>query len=162
SADDHRFTTLPTNRAELARLIAKHRPDVVLIEACLLAGWVRDLCVDQGVRCLVANTAGETWKFKHLQRNTHRDDALRQTPHKSAEPNAVRCPKAEMHRLPPSTHLAGAQEQPGHDPGDWSKGNPRGGSGCGLTDTGPQAPWTKKASIRAAWLAAVGKGRTGS
>jgi transposase len=77
SADDHRFTTFPTNRAELTRLIDQHRPDVILIEACLLAGWVRDLCVEKGVRCLVANTASEAWKFKHLKRKTDRDDARR-------------------------------------------------------------------------------------
>jgi hypothetical protein len=38
SADEHRFTTIPTSRAELTRLIDRHRPDVILIEACLLAG----------------------------------------------------------------------------------------------------------------------------
>src|SRR5262245_34909511 len=74
---DPRFTTLPTTRADLTRLIHKHRPDVILIEACLLCGWVRDLCVELGVRCLVANTASEAWKFKHLKRKTERDDALR-------------------------------------------------------------------------------------
>jgi transposase len=77
SADDQRFTTFPTSRAELTRLIDKHRPEVILIEACLLAGWVRDLCVDKGVPCLVANTSSEAWKFKHLKRKTDRDDALR-------------------------------------------------------------------------------------
>jgi hypothetical protein len=30
-----------------------------------------------GVNCLVANTASEAWKFKHLKRKTDRDDALR-------------------------------------------------------------------------------------
>jgi hypothetical protein len=44
SADGHRFTTLTTSRVQLARLLAKHRPAVVLIETCLLAGWVCDLC----------------------------------------------------------------------------------------------------------------------
>jgi transposase len=77
SADDQRFTTIPTSRVELTRLIEKYRPDVVLIEACLLAGWVRDLCVEKGVNCLVANTSSEAWKFKHLKRKTDRDDALR-------------------------------------------------------------------------------------
>ena len=28
---------------------------MVLLEACLLAGWVHDLCVTHGVKCLVAN-----------------------------------------------------------------------------------------------------------
>jgi transposase len=77
SADDIRFSSFPTSRAEVVRLIQKHRPQVVLIEACLLCGWVRDVCVELGVTCLVANTASEAWKFKHLKRKTDRDDALR-------------------------------------------------------------------------------------
>jgi transposase len=71
------FTTFETTRAELRRLIDKHQPAVVIIEACLLAGWVHDLCGELGVRCLVANTASEAWKFKHLKRKTDKDDALR-------------------------------------------------------------------------------------
>jgi transposase len=74
---DFRFTTFDTSRAELGELLAKERPAVVIIEACLLAGWVRDLCDHCGVRCLVANTASEAWKFKHLKRKTDKDDALR-------------------------------------------------------------------------------------
>ena len=50
---------------------------MVLIEACLLSGWVRDLCAELAVTCLVANTTSEAWKFKHLKRKTDRDDALR-------------------------------------------------------------------------------------
>jgi transposase len=77
SADEQRFFSFATSRAEITRLLDKHQPSVVLIEACLLAGWVYDLCTDKGVRCLVANTSSEAWKFKHLKRKTDRDDALR-------------------------------------------------------------------------------------
>src|SRR6185312_5099292 len=65
------------SRAEVEKLIAKEQTGVVVIEACLLAGWVHDLCGELGIRCLVANTASEAWKFKHLKRKTDRDDALR-------------------------------------------------------------------------------------
>jgi formylglycine-generating enzyme required for sulfatase activity len=34
---------------------------------------VLDLCTEVGVRCLVANTASEAWKFKHLKRKTDRE-----------------------------------------------------------------------------------------
>jgi transposase len=71
------FTTFETTCADLRSVIDKKQPAVVIIEACLLAGWVHDLCVELGVRCLVANTASEAWKFKHLKRKTDRDDALR-------------------------------------------------------------------------------------
>jgi hypothetical protein len=69
--DEKEFTTIPTSRAELTRLLAKHRPTVVLIEACILCGWVRDLCAELGVTCLVANTTSEAWKFKHLSHRPH-------------------------------------------------------------------------------------------
>jgi transposase len=71
-----RFHTLATSRAELARLLDRCRPAVVVIEACTLAGWVHDLCADRGLACKVANTASEAWKFKHAKRKTDRDDAL--------------------------------------------------------------------------------------
>ena len=71
------FTTFATTRAELQKRIATEQPTIVIIEACLLAGWVHDLCGELGVRCLVANTASEAWKFKHLKRKTDKDDALR-------------------------------------------------------------------------------------
>src|SRR6516165_3944657 len=71
------FTTFETTRAELGKLLAKEQPAVVIIEACLLAGWVHDLCGQVGVPCRVANTASEAWKFKHLKRKTDKDDALR-------------------------------------------------------------------------------------
>ncbi len=48
---EYRFTTFDTSRGELRKLLSKEQPSVVLIEACLLAGWVLDLCDDAGVRC---------------------------------------------------------------------------------------------------------------
>ena len=67
SAEEHGFQSIPTSRDELMRLLARHRPAVVLIEACLLAGWVHDLCLELGVSCLVANTASAVWKFQHTK-----------------------------------------------------------------------------------------------
>jgi transposase len=75
--DRAHFTSFTTERARLRQLLLRCQPDVVVIEACLLAGWVHDLCTEMGIRCLVANTASEAWKFKHLKRKTDRDDALR-------------------------------------------------------------------------------------
>jgi transposase len=75
-----RFETLTTSREELRKLFARRRPAAVVIEACLLAGWVHDLCHELGLACHVANTASEAWKFKHAKRKTDRDDALRLAP----------------------------------------------------------------------------------
>jgi transposase len=74
------FQTIPTSRAELARLLDRRRPAVVVIEACTLAGWVQDLCRECGFACEVADAAGEARKFKHARRKTDRDDALRLAP----------------------------------------------------------------------------------
>jgi transposase len=98
ASGEFRFTTFETTRAEVQKLLGKEPPAVVIIEACLLAGWVHDLCVERGVRCLVANTASEAWKFKHLKRKTDKDDALRlaqlylldQLPTVNLPPTAVR------------------------------------------------------------------------
>src|SRR3954447_296170 len=72
-----RFESLTTDRDHLRKLFAKHRPAVVVFEACALSGWVFDLCQDLGLPCRVANTASEAWEFKHTKRKTDKDDALR-------------------------------------------------------------------------------------
>src|SRR5262245_10788338 len=72
-----RFETLTTSRHDLRGLLQRHRPAVVVFEACTLAGWVSDLCEELGTPCKVANTASEAWKFKHAKRKTDKDDALR-------------------------------------------------------------------------------------
>jgi transposase len=77
SPDTARFDSFTTDRLRLRKILERCQPSVVVIEACLLAGWVHDLCAERGLVCLVANTASEAWKFKHLKRKTDRDDALR-------------------------------------------------------------------------------------
>jgi len=77
AADAYTFGAIDTSVTEVERLIRRTRPAVVVIEACSLAGWVHDLCGRLGVRCAVANTGAEAWKYKHAKRKTDRDDALR-------------------------------------------------------------------------------------
>ena len=62
------FESFTTDRSRLRKLLEQARPAVVVIEACLLAGWVHDLCAELGLVCQAANTAGAAWKFKHLKR----------------------------------------------------------------------------------------------
>lgn len=71
------FVTLRTTPDEIDRLLTEHRSPVVVIEACTVSGWVYDLCQIRGVRCVVANTSGEAWKFIHTKRKTDKDDARR-------------------------------------------------------------------------------------
>jgi transposase len=98
ASGEFRFMTFETTRAEVHRLLEREQPAVVVIEACLLAGWVHDLCGECGIHCLIASTASEAWKFKHLKRKTDKDDALRlaqlvllgQLPTVTLPPTAVR------------------------------------------------------------------------
>src|SRR5262249_39629016 len=76
-AEDVQYLSFPTDRERLRKLFVRWQPRVVVIEACWLAGWVHDLCGEVGLKCVVANTASEAWKFKHLKRKTDKDDALR-------------------------------------------------------------------------------------
>jgi transposase len=75
--EDHQFTKISTSGDKLTKLVRRVQPAVVLVEACLLSGWVHDLCGVLGVKCLVANTSSEAWKFKHSKRKTDEDDAQR-------------------------------------------------------------------------------------
>lgn len=43
------FESVTTMRAKLVELIQRHRPGVIIIEACVLCGWVHDLGVELGV-----------------------------------------------------------------------------------------------------------------
>lgn len=58
-------TTCP---AELLRLVDRHQPAVVIVEACLLSGWGHDLCEQHSLKCRVADTASEAWKFQRTKR----------------------------------------------------------------------------------------------
>src|SRR4030088_1156897 len=81
-------TTASANTSILAIDLGKYKS-----VAC-----VHDLSFELGVGCLVANTASEAWKFKHLKRKTDKDDALRlaqlylldQLPTVTLPPTAVR------------------------------------------------------------------------
>jgi transposase len=72
-----RFQRIASDRQYLRRVLELEQPDVVVFEACTMAGWVYDLCGELGLRAKVANTSSEAWKFKHLKRKTDRDDAER-------------------------------------------------------------------------------------
>jgi len=52
-----RFASLTTDREHLRKLTQRTKPSIVLIEACLLAGWVHDPCEEMHVKCEVANIA---------------------------------------------------------------------------------------------------------
>lgn len=77
ATDEHEFQTVSTTPQEFHDLIVKRNPDVVVIEICPAAGWVRDLCEALGKRLVVANTSDEPWRWRKVKRKSDRDDALK-------------------------------------------------------------------------------------
>jgi transposase len=72
-----RFQRIGSDRLFVRRVLETEEPDVVVFEACTMAGWIYDLCRELELRAKVANTSSEAWKFKNLKRKTDRDDAER-------------------------------------------------------------------------------------
>ena len=71
------FWTMSTDRQYLLAVLKNYTPDLVVIESCGLAGWVHDICTEEGYEVLVCNPNQEAWKWKHIKRKTDRDDALK-------------------------------------------------------------------------------------
>ena len=71
------YATVPTDPDALRRMLDRDRPDLVVFEACTVAGWLADLCRELGLECLVANTMTEAWSWRKVKRKTDRDDALK-------------------------------------------------------------------------------------
>lgn len=71
------FWTMATDRDYLLTVLKNYTPDLVVIESCGLAGWVHDICTEEGYEVLVCNPNQEAWKWKRIKRKTDRDDALK-------------------------------------------------------------------------------------
>ena len=71
------FWSMTTDRQYLLAVLKSFEPDLVVIESCGLAGWVHDICTEEGYEVLVCNPNQEAWKWKHVKRKTDRDDALK-------------------------------------------------------------------------------------
>jgi transposase len=71
--------TFPSFPNEFKSLLADTLPELVVIEACALTGWVHDLCQAQEFKIIVANTNQNAWCWKHVKRKTDKDDALKLT-----------------------------------------------------------------------------------
>ena len=76
-ANQTEFWTMATDRHYLLAVLKNYHPDLVVIESCGLAGWVHDICTEEGYEVLVCNPNQEAWKWKRIKRKTDRDDALK-------------------------------------------------------------------------------------
>jgi transposase len=70
------FHSLPL---EFKSLLTNTQPELVVIEACALTGWVHDLCQAEGFKIIVANPNQEAWSWRRVKRKTDKDDALKLT-----------------------------------------------------------------------------------
>lgn len=73
------FFSFKSYPQEFLNLLSQTTPDLVVIEACTLAGWVHDLYQAENVEVIVANTNQQAWCWKHVKRKTDKDDALKLT-----------------------------------------------------------------------------------
>lgn len=73
----HEFKTVSTQPLRFLGLLEATEPDRVVIEISPLAGWVGDLVRAMDIPLQVANTNGDAWKWKNVNRKTDRDDALK-------------------------------------------------------------------------------------
>lgn len=71
------YVTLESTPEGVRRVFSKIKPDLVVIEACSLAGWIVDLCRQVNQEVIVAHPGGEAWSWKRVKRKTDRDDAFK-------------------------------------------------------------------------------------
>ena len=74
---EHAFETIATHPHTVHDLLVKSSPQLLVIEACSICGWIADLAEALDIEVRVANTLGEAWKWKKVKRKTDRDDALK-------------------------------------------------------------------------------------
>jgi transposase len=72
-----RYETLTTDPDTFRKHLAGLRPELVVFEACTIAGWLADLCAELGLAYRVANPMNEAWQWRKVRRKTDRDDALK-------------------------------------------------------------------------------------
>jgi len=75
-----RFVTVESTPATIGLLLDKAKAEgvaCVIFEACVLTGWVSQLCDARSLKRHIAATNGEAWRWKNVKRKTDRDDALK-------------------------------------------------------------------------------------
>ncbi len=73
----HAFETIATTPPAVHDLLVETAPQLLVIEACSICGWIADLAGSLSIEVRVANVLGEAWKWRRVKRKTDRDDALK-------------------------------------------------------------------------------------
>jgi hypothetical protein len=55
------FWSMSTDRQYLLAVLKDYTPDLVVIESCGLAGWLHEICTEEGYEVLVCNPNQEAW-----------------------------------------------------------------------------------------------------
>ena len=76
------FCTMTTDRHYLETVLRNYTPDLVVVEACAISGWVSDFCQQEGYQVLVCSPSQEAWQWKNVKRKTDKDDALKLAGHR--------------------------------------------------------------------------------
>jgi transposase len=77
AAGTHAFETIATTPAAVHDLLIESSPQLLVIEACGVCGWISDLAESLSIEVRVANVLSEAWKWRRVKRKTDRDDALK-------------------------------------------------------------------------------------
>jgi hypothetical protein len=71
------FCSIQTTPKEVRSVLTREPVSSVVFEACSQAGWVHHLCEATVPSARVASATGLAWQWKHIERKTDRDDALK-------------------------------------------------------------------------------------
>jgi len=99
SADQtHTFQTVASTPQAFHDVLAEQPADLVVIEACDLAGWVSDLCRTLNLAIEVVNANSDGWRWKHVKNKTDKRDALKLAQLRAGGPLSTVCVPAKSAR----------------------------------------------------------------
>lgn len=57
-----------SERGYLRTDLEKHKPELVVMEACCASGWIHGLCQELGLPTLVCSTHEDGWRWRNVKR----------------------------------------------------------------------------------------------
>src|SRR5258707_5603526 len=66
----HRMQPLPSTPKAFHDALVQEPVERVVIEVCDMAGWIADLCRTLSIPIIVANAAGEGWRWRNVKNKT--------------------------------------------------------------------------------------------
>jgi transposase len=91
SDQSHAFKTVASTPQAFGDALVERPVELVVIEACDMAGWVQELCTKLGLTIEVVNANSDGWRWKHVKNKTDRRDALKMAQLRAAGPLKTVC-----------------------------------------------------------------------